>query len=475
VQQPNAQETNVPPKKTRTSRTGRLAQLGGMATGEAAKQVGTRTANRFRSDDRAAAALEARNIEMAERLVTVLGTMKGAAQKFGQMLSMLDGGLIPASHREEFQAKLAALQDNAPKVPWAKMRKHVEGELGTRLAEAFRTFDETPVAAASIGQVYRAVLHDGREVAVKVQYPGIDTAVRADLKNLSLFVKVYGKFLHEGLDGKQLADELEARITEELDYVLEAENTRAVGRAFRDHPFVRIPDVVNELSTERVLTTEWIDGKPLSSAYDADLATRNHIAEILFRFYSGSPYRLHMYSGDPHPGNALVLADGRMAFLDFGLFQRFDTTAAEAELAVYRAAFAGDGEELRRVLHQIGFVPDFDGTDLDELVDVARTAGWWFLADEELEITSRRVNKMAAKFADPRSRYFKFAQKQNLPAEHAFRARADAHLVAILGQLNPTINLHRIAREWIYGEAPVTELGRRQLAWDQEAGYVVPA
>lgn len=463
------------PKKTRTSRTGRLAQLGGMATGQAAMHVGTRTANKFRTDERAAAALEARNIEMAERLVTVLGTMKGAAQKLGQMLSMLDGGLIPSSHREEFQAKLAALQDNAPKVPWPKMRKQIEGELGTSLAEAFRSFDETPVAAASIGQVYRAVTHDGRDVAVKVQYPGIATAVRADLKNLSLFVRVYGKFLHEGLDAKQLAAELEARITEELDYVLEAENTRTVGRAFRDHPFIRIPSVVGELSTERVLTTEWIDGKPLSSAYDADLATRNRIAEILFRFYSGSPYRLHMYSGDPHPGNALVLPDGRMAFLDFGLFKRFDPAAAEAELAIYRSAVAGDGEELRRVLHEIGFVPDSEGTDVDELVDVARTAGWWFLSDEELEITSRRVNKMAAKFADPRSSYYKFAQKQNLPAEHAFRARADAHLIAIVGQLNPTINLHRVAREWIYGEPPVTDLGRQQLAWEQEAGHVVPA
>lgn len=462
-------------KKTRTSRTGRLAQLGGMATGQAAKHLGTRTANAFRSDERAAAALEARNIEMAERLVAVLGTMKGAAQKFGQMLSMLDGGLIPATHREEFQAKLAALQDNAPKVPWEKMRKQIESELGERLTEAFREFDETPVAAASIGQVYRAVLHDGRPVAVKVQYPGIETAVRADLKNLSLFVKVYGKLMHEGLDAKQLADELEARITEELDYVLEAENTRMVARAFRDHPFIRIPNVIGELSTQRVLTTEWIDGKPLSSAYDADPATRNHIAEILFRFYTGTPYRLHMYSGDPHPGNSLVLADGSLAFLDFGLFKQFEPAAAEAELTSYRATIAGDGEELLRVLHEMGFVPDAEGTDIEELLDTSAVAGWWFLTDEELEITSYRVNKMAALFADPRSRYYKFALKQNLPAEHAFRARAEAHLIAIIGQLSPTINLHRIAREWIYGEAPVTELGREQLVWDLEVGNVIPA
>jgi predicted unusual protein kinase regulating ubiquinone biosynthesis (AarF/ABC1/UbiB family) len=460
----------MPAKKTRTSRTGRLAQLGGMATGQAAKQVGTRTANKFRTDVRAVAALEARNIEMAERLVTVLGTMKGAAQKFGQMLSMLDGGLIPASHREEFQAKLAALQDNAPKVPWEKMRKQIESELGTKLSEAFKEFDDTPVAAASIGQVYRAVLHDGREVAVKVQYPGIETAVRADLKNLSLFVKVYGKLMHEGLDAKQLAAELEASIIEELDYVLEAENTRMVARAFRGHPFIRVPSVVGELSSQRVLTTEWIDGKPLNSVYDADSATRNRVSEILFRFYSGTPYRLHMYSGDPHPGNSLVLPDGSIGFLDFGLFKRFDTAAAEAELASYRATVAGDGEELLRLMHEIGAVPDVANTDAEELLETYKVVCWWLLTDEELEITSRSVNKQAALFTDPRSSFYKFAQKQNLPAEHAFRARADTHMIGILGQLGPTINLYRIAREWIYGDAPMTELGQQQLAWDIEMG-----
>lgn len=463
------------PPKTRTSRAGRLSQLGGMATSEAAKHLGTRTANAFRSDDRAAAALEARNLEMAERLVTVLGTMKGAAQKFGQMLSMIDGGIIPDSHREEFQAKLAALQDNAPKVPWPKMRRQIETELGEKLTTAFAEFDQTPVAAASIGQVYRAVLHDGRQVAVKVQYPGIDSAVRADLKNIGLFLKVYGRLLHEGLDGKQLAAELEARISEELDYVLEANNTRQVARAFKGHPYIRIPNVVSDLCAQRVLTTEWIDGKPLGSVYDADLPTRNRVAEILFRFYAGTPFRMRMYSGDPHPGNSLVLADGTMAFLDFGLFKQFASDAAEAELEVIRATMEGSAERLVKVLHQRGVVPDLAGTKPDDLLDLLKAGGWWYLPDEDVEITTRRVNAVAAEFADPRSRFFRIAQKQNLPAEHAFRARADAHLAAILGQLGPQINLHRVAREWVYGDEPGTELGRQQRAWEEEVGHVVPA
>lgn len=461
-------------KKTRTSRAGRLAQLGGVAGGQAARQLGTRTANAFRSDDKAAAAIEARNLEMADRLVAVLGTMRGAAQKFGQTLSMLDGGLIPADHREEFQAKLAALQDNAPKVPWAKMSKQIESDLGEKLGSAFKEFDNTPVAAASIGQVYRAQLHDGRDVAVKVQYPNIDSAVRADLKNMAMFLKVYGKFVHEGLDTKQLMDEMQERIIEELDYELEANNTRTIARAHRDHPFIRIPNVVRELSGTRVITTEWIDGKPLSSVFDADLDTRNRVAEILFRFYSGTPFRLNMYSGDPHPGNSLVLDDGSLGFLDFGLFKKVTQADTDAERIGLRAAVEGDAQKVLEIGHQRGFVPDAN-TDADELLEVTRTAGWWYLHDETLEISTAKVNAIAAQFADPRSPLYKFALKQNLPAEHAFRTRAEAQLSAILGQVDPIINLHRVAREWLFGDEPVTELGRIHQQWEKEHGHAVTA
>ncbi|HWU22099.1 MAG TPA: AarF/ABC1/UbiB kinase family protein [Nocardioides sp.] len=459
-------------KGVRTSRFGRLSQLGVMASGQAARQVGTRTANSFRSPEDADAAIMARNLEMADRLVEVLGTMRGAAQKLGQTLSMLDGGLIPAEHRAEFQAKLAALQASAPKVPWSKMQAQIEQAVGGRIADAFREFDTTPVAAASIGQVYRAVHRDGRDVAVKVQYPGIERAVRADLKNLSLFMRVYGRLVHEGLDAKQLAAELEARIIEELDYELEADNTRLLAAAYRGHPFIRIPDVVGEYSDERVLTTEWIDGKPLSSVVDADLETRNRVAEILFRFYSGTPYRLRMYSGDPHPGNSLVLEDGSIGFLDFGLFKRVAQSDADAELAGFRAAFEGDADRVLAIAHERGFVPDLEGTDKDELLAHTLTAGWWYFHDETVEITSDRVNAVAARFADPRRAEYRFALKQNLPPEHAFRTRAEAQLAAILGQLSPRINLHRVAREWAYGDEPATELGTLQRAWDEEVRHV---
>lgn len=460
----------MPPKKTRTSRAGRLAQLSGMATGEAAKQLGTHAANQFRDDDRAAAALEARYVEMAERLVIVLGTMKGAAQKFGQMLSMMDGGLIPASQREEFQKKLAALQDQAPRVPWEKMRRLIENELGASLGVSFAEFDVTPVAAASIGQVYRATLHDGRQVAVKVQYPGIDTAVRADLKNLTMFMKLYGRFMHKGLDVNQLAAELADRITEELDYELEADSTRMIGRAYRGHPWIVIPDVVSELSSLRVLTTEWMDGRPLASVFDAPLDVRNRVAEILFRFYVGTPYRIGMYSGDPHPGNSLVMDDGRVAFLDFGLFKQVSPEVGAAELENLRAVDEGDGERVLRIMTERGFVPPAANTKPDDLLDAMRFAVQWQLTDDDVEVSTAMANRIAAEFADPRTKLGALSLEHNLPAEHAFRARAEGHLLAILGQVNPRMNFYRVLREWLYGDEPVTELGRQQRIWDIENG-----
>lgn len=455
----------MPPKKTRSTRTGRLAQIGGLASGQAARQVGTRTANLVRTDERAQAALEARNIEMADRLVTVLGTMRGAAMKLGQMLSLIDGGLVPESHREEFQAKLAALHNNAPKVRWMDMRELVERELGRPLRSAFAEFDTTPVAAASIGQVYRAVTHDGADVAVKVQYPGIDAAVAADLKNMGLLLKVYGKALFEGLDTASLVDELTARLTEELDYLQEARNTRALAEAFAGHPFIRIPSVREDLSSTRVLTTEWLDGKPLRTVIGAPLETRNLVAEILFRFYSGTPYWLGVYSGDPHPGNALVMDDGSIGFLDFGLVKEIDQTTADAELESMRATIDGDGPGLLRLLQERRFVVNPDKALAQDALDAMMRAGWWYFLDEEAELTPRNASTMAASFANPTARFGSLLLKQNIPAEHAFRARTEFQLVAVLGQLRPNLNLHRVAREWIYGEPPVTELGRQHQDW----------
>ena len=226
-----------------TSRVARTARVSGLAAGQAARQLGTRAANLTRGEDGRQVALERRNLEAAEQIVAALGTMKGAAMKLGQVMSFLDVGLVPEEHREEFQRKLGELRDAAPKVRFADMRKVMESEYEDSLDEVFEAFDPEPIAAASIGQVYRARLHDGRDVAVKVQYPGVAQAVRADMQNLGMILRLM-KQVAPGLDVKATAEEVRARIGDELDYELEAQNQRSLARIFRDHPFIVVPDVM---------------------------------------------------------------------------------------------------------------------------------------------------------------------------------------------------------------------------------------
>src|SRR4051795_7172975 len=300
-----------------TSRISRTARVSSPAAGQAARQLGTHATNLARSEEGRNAALERRHLEAAEQIVTALGTMKGAAMKLGQVMSFLDVGLVPEEHRDEFQRKLGALRDAAPKVRFADMRKVIESELGGKLGETFAEFDEEPIAAASIGQVYRARLHDGRVVAVKVQYPGVAAAVRADMQNLGMILRLM-KRIAPGLDVKNTADEIRSRIYDELDYELEAANQRSLSRIFRGHPFIVVPDVVSELSREKVLVTEYVPGQDFDSVKEADQATRDRVGEIVFRFYFGCMYRHRQFSGDPHPGNFLLQPDGKVAFLDFG-------------------------------------------------------------------------------------------------------------------------------------------------------------
>src|ERR1700754_2671387 len=306
--------------KIPTSRIARTAKVSSLAAGQAARHLGTRATNVARSDEGRSAALERRHIEAAEQIVTALGTMKGAAMKLGQVMSFLDVGLVPEEHREEFQRKLAALRDAAPNVSFAGMRKVIESELGGKLSELFAEFDPDAIAAASIGQVYKATLHDGREVAVKVQYPGVAAAVRADMQNLGMILRLM-KRIAPGLDVKNTAEEIRSRIYDELDYELEAQNQRSLARIFRGHPYIVCPGAVPELSAENVLLSELVDGHGFDTVKEADQATRNRVGEIVFRFYFGCMYRHRQFSGDPHPGNFLLMDDGKVAFLDFGLFK----------------------------------------------------------------------------------------------------------------------------------------------------------
>ena len=332
---PMPDESKIP-----TSRLRRSARLGSLAAGQAIRQAGTRATNVARSKEGREAALERRNMEAAEQIVAALGTMKGAAMKVGQVMSFLDAGLVPPEHRDEFQRKLAALRDAAPTVTFAEMRKVIEEEIEDPLEEVFEEFDEEPIAAASIGQVYRARLPDGRDVAVKVQYPGVAAAVRADLQNLGMILRL-AKRIAPGLDPQAIGEEIRSRIEEELDYELEAQNQRTLARIYRGHPFIVVPGVVTSLSRERVLVSEYVEGIGFEEVKTYAQAARDRVGEILFRFYFGCLYRHHQFSGDPHPGNSMLLSDGRVAFFDFGLFKRMPAGAVELEIEVARGDHRG--------------------------------------------------------------------------------------------------------------------------------------
>ena len=390
-----------------------------------------------------------------------LGTMKGAAMKVGQVLSFLDAGLVPEEYREEFQQKLAALRDSAPTVSFGQMRKVIETELGERLSEVFSDFDEAPVAAASIGQVYRARLRDGREVAVKVQYPGVAAAVRADMSNLGLILRLV-KRIAPGLDPKAIGEEIRERIDEELDYELEAQNQRALARIFRDHPFIVIPDVVSSLSHERVMVSEFVSGTGFEALKDRPQAERDRIGEMVFRFYFGCLYRHGQFSGDPHPGNSMLLDDGRMAFLDFGLYKRMPPGTVELEIAVARAIIEGDADTLMRMGGEIGFFTKPDRVDPDRLLAQFRASTSWYTSDREIRLTPEYATQVMIDMSDPRSEYFGDLRHENAPPDHIFGRRMEVLTLAVMSQLRATGNFNRIAREWFYGDPPATELGAQE-------------
>jgi len=442
-----------------TSRISRSSKVGRLAASQAAKQMGTRATNVARGDDAREKALAKRQLETAEQIVAALGTMKGAAMKLGQVMSFLDVGLVPEEYREEFQAKLAELRDAAPKVAYKDMKKVIEGEYGAPIDEVFETFDPVPIAAASIGQVYKARLHDGRHVAVKVQYPGVAQAVRADMQNLGIILRLM-KMVAPGIDPKAMGDEIRSRIDEELDYELEAQNQRTVARLYRNHPFIVVPEVITKLSHEKVIVTEFVSGRGFEELKQLPQEERDRLGEIVYRFYFGCMYRHHQFSGDPHPGNSLLLDDGRMAFLDFGLFKRIPPAVAEMELEIQRIAATGDGQALLDHLHEGGFIGRPEYYTPEGILEQVRDMTWWYLEDGEVALTPEIATEVMIEMSDPRSSHFSKMRHETLPPDHLFGRRLEMLTLAVMSQLRARGNWHRIAREWIYGDPPQTELGR---------------
>ncbi len=442
-----------------TGRVRRTAKVGGLLGAEVARAYATKAANLVRSEEDRSAADGRRRLEAAGHIVDVLGQMKGPAMKVGQMASMLDLGGLPPDELEGLQAKLGELREGAPQASFKEMRKVIEQDLGDRIPNLFAEFDPDAAAAASIGQVYRARLHDGRQVAVKVQYPRVAAAVRADLQNLGLIIRATKRFA-PGLDAKATALEMRERISEELDYEHEAQAQRAFARRWRGHPFIVIPDVVTSLCRARVLVTEWIDGIGFEQVKEAPQATRDRVGEIVLRFFFGSLYRFGQFSGDPHPGNFRLLRDGRVAFLDFGMTKTIPRWRIDAELGVLRAALELDADGVHAGLAALGFFEPRDPRfDPRRVLDHVRAINAWYANDEPVTLSPEYVSSLLAHAGDPRSQYWDLMKNETMPPDSLFASRMYGMTLAAVSQLTPTANWYRVMCEWLYGTLPSSQLG----------------
>ena len=294
---------------------------------------------------------------------------------------------------------------------------------------------------------------------MKVQYPGVAQAVRADLQNLGLIMRA-AKRIAPGMDTKAITREIRERLSDELDYEHEAQSHRAFARAWRGHPFIYVPPVITSLSGERVLVTEWVDGVGFEEVRGLDRPTRDRFGEIVFRFFFGSLYRNGHFSGDPHPGNYKLMDDGRVAFLDFGMTKKLDREHLDAEREAIRMGMEGDPEGLHSQLAAMGF---FDRDD-DQVPPAAVLAHFrdvtrWYIEDREVTIDKRYAGEVLIDFGDPRSEHWELMKRETMPPQAMLARRMEALTLGVLGQLEATANWHLIAREWLFGDPPSTELG----------------
>jgi predicted unusual protein kinase regulating ubiquinone biosynthesis (AarF/ABC1/UbiB family) len=466
-------EDDPPPEAGRlpTGRLARTARIGGLVTGQGLRWAGMRTANRVRSPERAAVARDERTAATVRELVDQLSRMRGAAMKVGQLFSLIELDGLPEAQRDELQARLATLRDDVPPVPFPRLEKLMRQELGAPLDRVFAEFDTRAFAAASIGQVHRATSRDGDEVVVKVQYPGVAEAVESDLRNATLLLPLIRR-LAPGLDVKPLLAELRDRIGEELDYELEAQHQRRVQRLFRGHPFITVPRVRTDLSTRRVLVSDYVAGERFEAVTALDQPARDRYGEIVFRFYFGLLYRHGIALGDPHPGNYLLCPDGRVAFLDYGLVRDVGAARLDAERAIAHAVRADDAPALARALVAGGYIPaaHADGLDAELALTMTRAATRWYALPGKRRLSPERRRPRDAEPGDAQpgdaereAAFREQAGRFTLPPETILIRRMHALVAIVLTRLRASADWGGIAAEYLHGEPPATELGHAEL------------
>ncbi|MER7005159.1 AarF/ABC1/UbiB kinase family protein [Dactylosporangium sp. NPDC000555] len=426
------------------ARTARLASLPLGLAGRAALGLGKRVTGM--AADVVSADVQRRT---AEHLFSVLGQLKGGAMKMGQALSVFEAAL-PEELAGPYRAALTKLQEAAPPLPAASVHRVLSGSLGEDWRSMFKEFDDKPAAAASIGQVHRAVWSDGRSVAVKVQYPGAGDALRSDLNQLARFAGLF-KAIQPGLDVKPLVQEIRDRVTEELDYELEARSQTAFAKAFDGDPDIYVPPVL--ASSPRVLVTEWVEGKPLSAIISGGSEEeRNRAGHLMALLHFSAPARAEMLHADPHPGNYRLLADGRLGVLDFGAVAHLPGGHPEVIGRLTRLALAGDSQAVLEGLQQEGFIK------LDAKVDAPAVLGYIRpmlnpIADEEFQFSRAWLRAEAGRLANPKSPAYALSRQLNLPPSYMMVHRVTLGSIGVLCQLEARAGYRAILTEWLPGFA----------------------
>jgi predicted unusual protein kinase regulating ubiquinone biosynthesis (AarF/ABC1/UbiB family) len=447
------------PALSSTSRLARTTQIATLAGTVGTDMAWTRARQQFASAPRREVLQRELELRSAHHVTERLGNMKGALMKLGQMASYMDEGLPP--HVREV---LAQLQQSAPPMSAELVSQCIVDELGAPPVALFAEWDPDPIAAASIGQVHRAITRDGQAVAVKVQYPGVAEAIRSDLATADLVFGAIGAGFR-GLDRKAVTDEIKARLVEELDYELEARNQQLFADYYAGHPCIHVPSVIAHLSGSRVLTTELCTGAHLDEVKTWSPEQRDMASETLFRFAFRSLYRLNAFNGDPHPGNYLFRPDGQVSFLDFGLVRHFDATEIGSFLTLIDTmVLQHDPMAFRAALVDQGFLPhDVPATD-DEIADyfsafyaIVRQRGAFRFTSEYASSIVRRTFDLSSPIA-------KYA---TVPAPYVIIQRINLGLYAILGALDTTHDWRSISDElWpnVNGP-PSTPAGEAEARW----------
>lgn len=426
------------------ARNAKLASIPVGMAGRAALGLGKRLTGKSK-DEVNAEMLE----KAADQLFKVLGELKGGAMKVGQALSVLEAA-VPEQFGAPYREALTKLQKDAPPLPAAKVHRVLDAQLGTKWRSRFSSFSDTPVASASIGQVHKGVWSDGREVAVKIQYPGADEALRADLKTMQRMVVVLRQ-LTPGADVQGVVDELIERTEMELDYRLEADSQRAFAKAYEGHPHFAVPHVI--ASSPKVMISEWIDGIPMSQIIrSGTVDERDRCGTRLFELTFDAPGRVGMMHGDAHPGNFMLLPDGRMAVIDFGAIAPLPGGLPIELGTAIRLARDENYDELLPTLERIGFIQRGEKVPVREIDDMMRQ----YVEPIKTEVfhyTRKWLQRMTAVNMDRSVQQIKTARQLDLPAKLAIPLRVIASAVAICAQLDAHVPVRALATELVPGFA----------------------